>query len=159
MSPCPHCQGPLRVVGSRGRRRRLPDGTRHVLVIRRLRCDPCARIHHELPDCLVPYRRYDSASLEALATEGPTAAVAAEPSTLRRWEAWFQQWIPYVERCWAALAARHRIPPTARALPWETPLALRAPWVATAGSGWLAAIVQRLVNEALWGQTRSASLT
>ena len=157
LSTCPHCHRSLRVIGSRRRVRRTPEGVRLVLIIRRLRCDPCARIHHELPDCLVPYRRYDADSLEAFATEGSAAAVAAEPSTFTRWHAWFRVWIPYVQQCWAALQARKRIPATAGALPWLTPLPERAPWVRTS-TGWLASLVQRLVNEALWVQTRSASM-
>lgn len=38
MSPCPVCAGRLVVVGSRRRTRRTADGTRQVLVIRRLYC-------------------------------------------------------------------------------------------------------------------------
>jgi hypothetical protein len=139
--------------------RRTPDGARQVLIIRRLRCDACARVHHELPDCLLPCRRYDTARFEAFATEGVTAAVAAEPSTFTRWQAWFRAWIPYVQRCWVVLQARQRIPATAGALPWLTSLPTRAPWAPSSAVRWLAAVVQRLVNEALWVQTRSASLT
>ncbi|WP_307545897.1 DUF6431 domain-containing protein [Paenibacillus sp. V4I5] len=31
-----------------------------LLVIRRLHCSQCLKIHHELPDCIVPYKRYES---------------------------------------------------------------------------------------------------
>ncbi len=160
VSRCPHCRHPLRVIGSRPRTRRTPDGVRQILIIRRLRCDDCQRIHHELPDCLVPFRRYDSDSLEAFGSQGTTAAVAAEPSTFTRWQAWLRVWIPYVQRCWMAMAARQRIGETGEALPFLAPLPPRAPWVAdTTPAGWLASIVHRMVNDAFWLQTRSASVT
>lgn len=160
MSQCPQCGHHLRVIGSRPRTRRTPDGVRQILIIRRLRCEACHRIHHELPDCLVPFRRYDSASLEAFSAQGSTAPVAAEPSTLRRWQAWLCIWIPYVQRCWEAMAAQQRTGDPGSALPFLAPLPPRAPWVDPAiPAGWLASIVHRLVNHAFWVQTRSASMT
>ncbi len=95
MSRCPFCDALLTVIGSRARTRRTPEGTRHVLIIRRLRCPHCRRIHHELPDCLVPFKRYDAEALESFATQGPTAAVAADTSTLVHWQAWLAVWMPF----------------------------------------------------------------
>lgn len=66
-SICPVCSSPvLKVIGSRNRKLLNSCGTRIVLVIRRLRCSSCKRIHHELPDCIVPYKRYSSESIEAI---------------------------------------------------------------------------------------------
>ncbi|WP_242966792.1 DUF6431 domain-containing protein [Desulfosporosinus sp. FKA] len=31
-----------------------------------MRCVNCRRIHHELPDCLVPYKRYESTCIESV---------------------------------------------------------------------------------------------
>ncbi|WP_391563866.1 DUF6431 domain-containing protein [Paenibacillus cremeus] len=39
-------------------------GRARMLVICRLRCTYCRKIHHELPSCIVPYKRYDSACVE-----------------------------------------------------------------------------------------------
>jgi hypothetical protein len=36
-------------------------GDQHVLVIRRFLC---RKIHHELPDCVVPYKQYEAACVE-----------------------------------------------------------------------------------------------
>ncbi len=155
MSRCPFCDALLTVIGSRARTRRTPEGTRHVLIIRRLRCPHCRRIHHELPDCLVPFKRYDVEALESFATQGPTAAVAADTSTLVRWHAWFTVWMPYVRRCWAALAARDSAAETGGAPPFPAALHGGAPWTA-APPGWLRVLVRRLVDAALWPQTRSA---
>jgi hypothetical protein len=158
MSRCPVCDALLTVIGSRVRTRRTPEGIRHRLIIRRLRCLPCRRIHHELPDCLVPFKRYDAEALESFATQGPTAAVAADTSTLVRWQAWLAVWMPYVQRCWAALAARDSAAEMDGAPPFPAALHGRAPWT-QAPPGWLRVIVHRLVNAALWPQTRSALVT
>ena len=77
------------------------------------------RIHHELPDCLVPYKRYDAKNLETFAMEGHTAAIAADESTLHRWESWFDAWFLYVRGCWAALDARQQ-EQTGEALPFAS---------------------------------------
>ena len=156
MSRCPFCDAPLRVIGSRPRTRRTPEGMRQVLMIRRLRCSQCRHIHHELPDCLVPYKRYDVEALESFATQGFTAAVAADTSTFMRWHTWFAMWLPYVQRCWAVLMARAR--KTALAPSFPAALQGRAPW-AQAPPGWLRILVHALVATALWPQTRSALVT
>lgn len=158
MSRCPVCDASLAVIGSRPRTRRTADGTRQIVIIRRLQCDGCGRIHHELPDCVVPYKRYDADSLETFATQGRTAAIAADESTLQRWERWFRAWAPYVTGCWAALEARQP-QETGGALPVSPALHGRAPWPIEAPPGWLARIVRRLVEAALWVQTRSALVT
>ncbi len=79
MSRCPVCAGALVAIGSRPRTRRTPTGDRQVLVIRRLRCTTCHRIHHELPACLVPYQRYDTESWEAVVEHGRQAAARPGP--------------------------------------------------------------------------------
>ncbi|WP_223829992.1 DUF6431 domain-containing protein [Paenibacillus arenilitoris] len=44
----------MHVIGSR--KRKIVNGgvDLHLLVIRRMRCSQCRKIHHELPDCVVP---------------------------------------------------------------------------------------------------------
>ena len=58
--------GILFVIGSRSRQSLCGDGTRRTLRIRRLRCEECRKIHHELPDFLVPYKRYTANVVEAV---------------------------------------------------------------------------------------------
>ena len=45
------------------------DGSTATLIIRRLRCRKCGRIHHELPDSIVPYKRYDADAIETKLTD------------------------------------------------------------------------------------------
>jgi len=155
VSRCPVCTGALVVIGSRPRTRRTPTGDRQVLVIRRLRCTTCYRIHHELPACLVPYQRYDAESWEAVAQHGRQAAVAVDEGTLRRWLGWLTTWGAAARRRWAALAAR---PGPGRGDPWPAALHGSPPWPA-APPGWLSVVVPHLVQHAGWGQTRSAWLS
>ncbi|MDA8199960.1 MAG: DUF6431 domain-containing protein [Thermaerobacter sp.] len=144
MSPCPVCDGVVVVIGSRRRTRRLPTGERQVLVIRRMRCHGCRRIHHELPACLVPYKRYDAETFEAVATHGRAAAVAGDEGTLTRWLHWLTTWGTAARRLWAAWAARAA---TDRGDPWPVALQGPPPWPA-APPGWLAVVVHRLVAAA-----------
>jgi hypothetical protein len=52
----------------------------------------CHKISHELPDVVVPYKRYESASMEGALMEQtlPEAdCCPAELSTIQRWKLWF----------------------------------------------------------------------
>ena len=63
---CPICGEVLSVRGRRERKIIDSGGEKVKLVIRRLRCERCKRIHHELPDCIVPYKRHCSETIEAV---------------------------------------------------------------------------------------------
>jgi hypothetical protein len=76
------------------------DGEKLLLSLRRLQCtnEACGRIHHELPDCLVPYKRHASASIESACTPSAEAAdtgISAENSTLSRWKRWAETFAQY----------------------------------------------------------------
>lgn len=138
--PCPCCTERLEIIGSRERKVRGEGGELRRLVIRRLRCTGCRKIHHELPDLLVPYKRYESACIEQTVTE-PEASVTvcAETSTLRRWRLGFRLWL-------------HS--PAALPLPSVSIEAFRYE-----GPGWLARIVRSVANAQLWLHTRFAYLS
>lgn len=74
------------MVGSRPKVWFKSSGEKVKLVIRRLYCEACRRIHHELPDRLVPYKRYDAENIEGAVSERPRTDIAADESTLRRWK-------------------------------------------------------------------------
>lgn len=63
---CPCCREKMKVIGSRHRMVYRQDGTSISLVIRRLKCSSCRKIHHELPDLVVPYKRYEAAVIEEI---------------------------------------------------------------------------------------------
>nr|WP_303803259.1 DUF6431 domain-containing protein [Alicyclobacillus macrosporangiidus] len=96
--PCPCCQGELRVIGSRKRTWVQSSGDKVKLIIRRLRCRDCNKIHHELPNFLVPYRRHEAQVIEDAVTDQAIPA-CVEESTLRRWRQWFKDFAPYAAGC------------------------------------------------------------
>ena len=69
-SICPICTSELQVVGSRSRKV-IVKGSPTTLVIRRLQCKKCRKIHHELPDLLVPYKRHCVQTIEQIVSEHP----------------------------------------------------------------------------------------
>jgi hypothetical protein len=79
----------MKVVGSRPRKYLQEDASQVILIIRRLRCMECNKIHHELPDILVPYKRYKSECIEAVVVEKKqyhAGTVACDESTLHQWK-------------------------------------------------------------------------
>ena len=65
-------------------------GSRQTLVVRRMRClnNVCRKIHHELPDILVPYKIHAAEILEKI-IEKDTQEVPLEESTIHRIRSWF----------------------------------------------------------------------
>lgn len=128
-------------------------------MIRRLRCSLCKRVHHELPDILVPYKRYGSESIEAVVSEEDTLTVAADESTIRRWKRWFLELSTYfagalvsIVICLGAESAegRFNLPQSSLQRIWQH--------VGDAPR-WLARTVRPIVNANYWVQTRSAFLS
>lgn len=158
-NPCPCCSGPLKVIGSRRRKYINDTGDTIVLVIRRLRCGHCGKLHHELPDLLVPYKRYGNESVEAVVTGKSALTVAADESTIGRWRNWFLELVEYFLGCLKSIAIRHGRESMGSAphLPKST---LQRIWHHVGDApGWLARIVRPVANSNLWVHTRSAFLS
>ena len=147
--PCPCCSGELCVIGSRKRAWFKGNGDRSKLVIRRLQCQLCSKIHHELPDLLVPYKRYEAQSIEEAVAEPPRNDIAAEQSTLARWRSWFGAWAVYAAGCLQAIALRYDLPAVHASMPDRSAFQLLGRYVGKA-SGWLSRVVRPLTNQHLW---------
>nr|WP_281243565.1 DUF6431 domain-containing protein [Evansella caseinilytica] len=80
--PSPSCGKDMSVSGTRNRKSKERSGGTKTYNIRRLRCEHCRRIHHELPDCLVPYKRYESECIETAHSNPSHHDVPADESTL-----------------------------------------------------------------------------
>lgn len=150
----------MRVIGSRKRKLTNGGGDRRILVIRRLRCVQCRKIHHELPECIVPYKRYESECVEQVITESEaTLAVAADDATLRRWKIWFLAQSCYLLGALESIAIRfHQNPVEKSSVPSQSAHLGIGHYVGDA-PGWLARIVRPVVNSNLWAHTRSAFLS
>ncbi len=159
---CPCCHSSeKKVIGSRNRKvfeahEISGNLVEKVLRIRRLQCKSCLKIHHELPDLLIPYKLHAAAIIEAALEETETVlvtqAVPVETSTHRRWKVWFDGITCHL------LGALHTM--ERKETMEKTPLIGTAlqrfrKYVGSA-PGWLSRIVQSLVKKNLWVQTRSA---
>jgi len=156
--PCPCCGGQLSVIGSRPRKSIKGSGEVIQLVIRRLRCGDCRRIHHELPDLLIPYKRYDAESIEHVITEPTSLNIAADESTLYRWRSWFLAWLTYAQGCLQSIAIRFDLPVGNPSFTSQSALLSIGRYVGDA-TGWLVRAVRPIANLNLWIHTRSAFLS
>ena len=155
---CPVCENDLFVIGSRRRIGRKPTGERVTYIIRRLRCKGCERIHHELPELFVPYKRYESACIETVLSNGQVSDVAADESTLYRWRGWFEKCWRYWVNCLAVMAAQIGNPVERLSEPSLSALQRIGHYVGQE-FGWLVRVVRPIVHSQLWVHTRSAFLS
>ena len=89
-SLCPICGGALKVHGTCTRKVRYGDCI-HKYHLRVLKCQCCGKTHRELPDSLIPYKRYGVEAFCEIA-ESTEARHTCETSTwlrIRSWLAWF----------------------------------------------------------------------
>ena len=88
---CPDCRERLRSRDSRVRGFLDTAGEKHLLRHRRLICRKCGRIHSEMPDFIVPEKRYTAGavlgafSLEVSDSGENSQSCAAEDSTIAGW--------------------------------------------------------------------------
>jgi hypothetical protein len=151
----------MSVIGTRDRKSRERSGETKVYSIRRLGCDQCGRIHHELPDFLVPYKRYDSECIELALSTPSTHDIPVDESTLFRWFNWFSSLVEYWANCLVSIMLRTRqenIPLDLMSANSETALQRIGRLVGNAHR-WLERIVRPIVNFNLWLHTRSAFLS
>jgi hypothetical protein len=154
-SLCPVCGClELKVIGSRKRNALPGDGETIILIIRRLRCKNCRKIHHELPDILVPYKRYTSAVIEAIIDDA-TTEVCCEESSITRIKRWFAEVSGYIAGSLSAVAARMRFETKSS----SSSARQRIKDLVGETAGWLARVVRTMVNTNNWPQTRLAFLS
>ena len=114
-SHCPVCQTKLLLRATRQRVLYRSEEEKEILLIRRLYCTKCNQIHHELPDCIVPYKRYSAEVIER-ATNGDARQDACSESTAARLRNWLATIKPYFLHILRALVSRHGVvfgtPPT-----------------------------------------------
>jgi hypothetical protein len=152
---CPICGSVLSVSGSRKRGMLEECGGKKILRIRRLWCDRCRRIHHELPDIIVPYKRYGQEAIENILSDRKqhSTTCPCELSTVKRIKLWFFLVREYYESTLKSLKAY-----------WEEDEEITAMISRILplseyhrhAAGWLKVLVRLLVNSNRWLHTRSA---
>jgi len=153
---CPCCQAALKPYDRRERKCRDANGDWQVLVIRRLRCQNprCQRIHAELPDFLVPYKRYRVGVIAAV-LDGTAQIAPLEESTRQRWRIWYRQLRGHL--LGVAASIMRQFQETARTL-LASPKTEIFPIQETDLPS-LADLVRLAVNSGNWITTRSAMVT
>lgn len=151
----------MNVIGTRDRKSIDSSGETKIYNIRRLKCTNCGRIHHELPDFLVPYKRYKLECIETVLTNPSKHMIPADESTLYRWFEWFHHFVEYWAGCLVSIMLRikqEKNPLDVTSASSGTALHRIGRLVGDA-PGWLARIVRPVVNINLWVHTRSAFLS
>lgn len=146
------------VIGTKNRKAMDHSGQSKTYNIRRLRCTNCWTIHHELPDLLVPYKRYESECIESVLTNPSNHTVPADDSTISRWNGWFHEFVDYWVGCLTSIMIRTsqgNIPQDFTSKGSGTALQ-RLGRLAGDANGWLTRIVRPIVNINFWIHTRSA---
>ena len=87
---CPCCEGDLFVRGTCRRQAINSAGDKVQYQLRVLQCRDCRRTHRELPDPLVPYKRYDGEAITYIENDPSNAPcnIRSVPLILG-WLAWF----------------------------------------------------------------------
>lgn len=152
---CPCCHAEQRkVIGTRARKLIKACGTRITMVIRRLKCSDCGKIHHELPAQVVPYKRHAVESIEAVLEDKPLLSTPADESTLKRWRLWFNGLAVRFLGILEAAARKSTVRTGTAPLTGNALQRIRF-YLGDAG-GWLSRLVQTTVRSNHWVQTRSA---
>ena len=107
-SSCPICSAALLVRGLRLRVVTDSAGGKLKLMIRRLYCPKCKRIHHELPDCIVPYKRHLADTIEAI-VNGIRAGLPCESRVIRRILTWWEKVLPYYLGIIKSLSEKYQV--------------------------------------------------
>lgn len=131
------------------------SGERKVLIIRRLRCLGCGRVHHELPDIIVPYKRYSSETIELILSPSDTEAdeYPCELSTALRLKLWFFLLREYFRNTLISLTFLYDYDIE---LGYEINEIIPCIDTRSGVTGWLKKLVRFLVNSGRWLHTRSA---
>ena len=136
---CPICNSELRVIGSRHRNVIMPEDGKQTFVIRRLRCRQCSRIHHELPDFMIPFKRHSANAVDKIISYDASTPTDVRRSTawrIRIWWAWLMEYFA----C-ACLSVKYKF------------------GVDVSSARKLPQIVRAFVNACVWPHTRSATLS
>ena len=116
--PCPDCYGKLIKKGWRTRflTRTKHDATEDdyepyekiCLFIRRLQCKECGTIHHELPDCIVPYKRLSIGIIEEIIKQ-PKKPTLVEYETVINLLKWWTNMMAYITRVAPSIKEKHGV--------------------------------------------------
>ena len=164
---CPNCGSLLKYHCRVNRTLKNIESIRNVYSIRILKCnnERCPTIYHrELPDIIIPLKRYDAESIEeAISQKHIKMTVAADESTIRRWRKWFEQHQIYLMMALLSVVTTIETEAEASSLVKQeinsnNPIK-RIKEMVDRETKWLNETVRILVNSAKWIFNRSAFLS
>jgi DNA-directed RNA polymerase subunit RPC12/RpoP len=106
--PCPICGHRLKIIGSRVRKYIDADEIKKTLNIRRYRCVSCKKIHHELPDILIPYKRHCADTIEKVIND-KAHEVNVEENTSRKIISWWKALFSYLINILNTLSVKYQV--------------------------------------------------
>lgn len=101
---CPICRGDLKPYDRRKRSAVNSDGKKNRYVLRRLRCQSCLKLHLELPDTLIPYKRYEVQVIEQVIT-GTAGQIPYEERTRQKIRHWYHQAHQHLSGFWRSISS------------------------------------------------------
>ena len=164
---CPNCGSELTYHSRVIRPATDATGEKKAYSIRVMRCctETCpSKYHRELPDAIVPYKRYCSEAIEEAIDPGSSGiTVAADESTIRRWREWFQHSATQLMMALLSVAAAkgNNTGTSSLAIGENASDTALSSIKAIVGreEKWLCETVRILVNTSRWAFNRSAFLT
>lgn len=164
---CPDCGGNLQYHSRAIRLLRDITGIKSQYSIRIMICvnKACPSTYHrELPDIIVPYKRFDAESIEEAVTQSNREImVAVDQSTIYRWRKWFEKNAVYMMMALLSISAAMENHAELSSLVIEkqkanTPVE-RIKTIVERETKWLNETVRVLVNSSKWIFNRSAFLS
>ena len=108
---CPHCGKPLATRDHRSRIWKWYRGVKRQIIVRRMFCSTCDKLHIELPDVLVPHKHYGSEVIENVVDDVSTPDDLTTEDypcekTMERWKNWIAINIPQIDGCLRSAGTR-----------------------------------------------------
>jgi hypothetical protein len=127
----------MHLLSWRERHYKNENNNKETIVIRRLCCNGCKKIHHELPDILIPYKRHCRETIEKILSENrkEVEEVECDESTVQKIKAWWSSMQLYFSSVMQSLSEKLE-------MKFTEPLKVRE-------------IVRAVANSHLWIHTRS----
>ena len=111
---CPVCDCTALIKkGWRKRKLILIDEEKIILKVRRVRCKKCGKIHHVLPDIIVPYKRHCLETVEKI-VQGNENEVFCEESEVNRIKSWWRKMLLHIAMLEATIKSLLPNPPESR---------------------------------------------
>ena len=144
---CPTCTSLLKYRDSRPRIHRTYNGETSWLIVRRLKCPSCRRLHTELPDTVTPYKHYSTEIIENVVDEVSTPEDLTTEDypcerTMKRWIGWIFGSRIQIDSQLKFIGSR--LPGFGKELLFSTESLFDA--LRRRGSGWLCVIHRALYN-------------